>query len=108
MKKEIFINIVCALLLVASLNQIVPYSFLESENAKVVFVEIDLDLETEKETEKETEDQKEKEDQKDKITPTLLAYKMKRNEVKSSFQFSDTPLSSSQQSIVLPPPESRS
>ena len=108
MKKEILIKIVCALLLVASLNQIVPYSFLESENAKVVFVEIDFDLETEKETEKETEDQKEKEDQKDKITPTLLAYNMKRNEVKSSFQFSDTPLSSSLQSIVLPPPESRS
>lgn len=108
MRKEILINIVCALLLGASLNQIVPYSFLKTENAKVVFLEIDLDIETEKETEKETEDQKEKEDQKDKITPTLLAYKMKRNEIKSIFQFSGILLSSSQQSIFLPPPESRS
>ena len=108
MKKGILKNIVCALLLVASLNQILPYSFLDIDRTKVVFVEIDVDLETETEAEKETEDQKEKEDQKDKITPKLLTYKMKGDEVKSSFQFSDTPLSSSQRSIVLPPPESRS
>lgn len=108
MKKEILINVVCAVLLIASLNQIVPYSFLETGKPKVVFVEIDFDLETEKETEKETEDQKEKEDQKDKITPALLAYKMNSDEGKCIFQFSDTPLSTSQLSIVLPPPESLS
>ena len=69
MKKEIFKKIVCAVLLVASLNQIVPNCLLEKENQEIVFLEIDIDLESEKETEKETDDQKEKEEQKDKITP---------------------------------------
>lgn len=105
MKKEIFKNIICAVLLTASCYQIVPYSLFEIEKTDIAFLEIDLDLETEKESEKETEDQKEKEEQKDKITPTLFAYKMNSLEGKDIIQFTDATVRTSQPAIVLPPPE---
>lgn len=103
MKKKAFVNVVGSIILLVSLIQIIPTSYLTLDSS--LLVQLDYDIETESENEKESESDKESENKKDKLPSSSVVYNFGIQRFELMSQFPNTLIQDPLKTIFLPPPE---